>query len=505
MIEAIRRLLPGGARSPRKSIAAGGAVRLDLQTRSHDFEIRGSHHYDAARTTDNNARHWSYAQEITAAQAHSPELRRILRSRARYEVANNPIARGMIAGLAGDTVGVGPRLQIRTGDASVDAAVEALWRRWSDEIELPEKLYTAEFAQVETGEVFVRQYRDTALRSVPLGVGLIEADRVTAGLAGLLADAGDGIEYDSQTGRPIRYNVLRHLPGRFEVDVRSDWASADTITHLFKCSRPGQLRGVTEIASALTVFAEMRSYQRAVLKSAEVGASQALVIESNGPADDDTDEVEPLDVVDLEHSMATTLPKGWTLRGFSATQPTMQHSAYMRSLIVYAARALGVPANIALGDSSGFNYASGRLDYQSYDLMLATRRRRLERLLDRLLEAFLLYASGSEGSPVTPAVAHSARTVRHSWLWRHRGHVDPLKEANAAQVRIGMGVSSLAHECGLLGIDWEEVLDQKQREREAATSRGLSIPGVNVSSEAPRDDDEAEPGEEPKRPEPEAD
>ncbi|MEX0715434.1 MAG: hypothetical protein WD066_02550, partial [Planctomycetaceae bacterium] len=45
--------------------------------------------YDSALTTDNNRRHWALADGLSANVANGPEVRRILRNRARYEVANN--------------------------------------------------------------------------------------------------------------------------------------------------------------------------------------------------------------------------------------------------------------------------------------------------------------------------------------------------------------------------------------------------------------------------------
>jgi len=53
--------------------------------------VRGR--YDAAQTTSDNERHWANADFLAADAANSPEVRRALRCRARYEVANNSYAR----------------------------------------------------------------------------------------------------------------------------------------------------------------------------------------------------------------------------------------------------------------------------------------------------------------------------------------------------------------------------------------------------------------------------
>ena len=54
--------------------------------------IRGR--YDAAQTNDSNRRHWAAADGLAADASASPEVRRILRNRARYEVSNNSYLRG---------------------------------------------------------------------------------------------------------------------------------------------------------------------------------------------------------------------------------------------------------------------------------------------------------------------------------------------------------------------------------------------------------------------------
>ena len=68
--------------------------------------------FDAAQTTTDNHRHWAAADHLSADMEASPEVRRTLRQRARYEVANNSYAKGLVQMLANDTIGTGPRLQM---------------------------------------------------------------------------------------------------------------------------------------------------------------------------------------------------------------------------------------------------------------------------------------------------------------------------------------------------------------------------------------------------------
>ena len=97
--------------------------KASSQTRSLPAVVRAR--YDAAQTTAENARHWAMADALSADGAASADVRKKLRERARYEVANNSYAKGIVLTIANDCIGTGPRLQLLTDDASANHDVEA--------------------------------------------------------------------------------------------------------------------------------------------------------------------------------------------------------------------------------------------------------------------------------------------------------------------------------------------------------------------------------------------
>ncbi len=97
----------------------------DAATKVVPLAVRGK--YDAAQTTEDNRRHWAMADSLSAAAANSRSVRRTLRNRARYEVANNSYAKGIISTLANDVVGRGPILQVATGDDTANKGTRQLW------------------------------------------------------------------------------------------------------------------------------------------------------------------------------------------------------------------------------------------------------------------------------------------------------------------------------------------------------------------------------------------
>lgn len=68
---------------------------------------------------------------------------------------------------------------------------------------------------------------------------------------------------------------------------------------------------------------------------------------------------------------------------------------------------------------------------------------------------------------------HYAYT-RCKWIGPGRGWVDPVKEAQACQIRMDIGLSTLEAECAGQGLDWEEVLEQRAREKAKLTELGLT-------------------------------
>lgn len=457
--------------------------------------------YDAAQTGTDNRNHWAAADLLSANAANSVAVLQTLRARARYEVANNSIARGMVNTLANYIVGTGPRLQsLIEGDAAANRRVEREFSRWADEISLAEKLWTMRVSQAESGEAFALLATNPNLDSpVKLDVRLFEADQVAtpymAARQTFEPNGVDGIEFDER-GYPKAYHLLRRHPGDAAgVGVGGrlfDTVPASSMIHLFRVERPGQARGLPEIMAALPLFALLRRYTLAVLHAAENAALASGVIQTDAAALQEIDEVDPLDEVDLDRGTWLTMPAGWKISQLRAEQPVSTYREFKREILNEAARCLNMPFNVAAGNSEGYNYASGRLDHQSFHRFVRIDQRSTERrVLNRVFRAFI-----DEASLISGYLPQAARTIErpdHQWFWDGLEHVDPAKEANAQETRLRSGTTTLAAECARQGRDWEEDLRQRGREVALARELGLPIPGLNAP--APEAEPETEESE----------
>ncbi len=441
--------------------------------------------YDAAMTTDENRRHWANADHLSANAAMSPEVRRTLRAWARYEVANNSYAKGIVLTLANDLIGTGPRLQMVTDEAEVNRIIEREFARWAKAVRLAEKLRTMRMSRATDGEVFVLLATNPEIDApVKLDLRLIEADQVTTpDLSVLDENATDGIVFD-QYGNPVEYHVLRKHPGdtRGSFSAEYDRVPAERVIHYYRADRPGQSRGIPDLTPALPLFAMLRRYTLAVIAAAETAADFAAVLYSDAPAE--IDQLEPMDVIELERRMATVLPGGWKLGQIQAEFPSTTYAEFKREILNEIARVLNMPFNIAAANSSDYNYASGRLDHQTYFKALRVERDHMASIvLDRVLHAWINLAVLLEGY-LPPSVRTLDAEFPHQWFWDGFEHVDPAKEAIAQAKRLASHTTTLAAEYAKVGLDWENELRQRAKEVALMRELGLTPADLALGTEA---------------------
>lgn len=430
--------------------------------------------YDAAQSTTENARHWAESDALSARAANSPTVRFALRNRSRYEIANNSYAKGIVGTLANDTIGTGPRLQLLTPDDMVNREIEEAFGEWSAEVCLAEKLLTMTKARVSDGEAFLILSTNLGLKGdVKLDIIDMEADQVATPFVNPFDPlAVDGIEFD-RYGKPSLYHILRQHPGDYVAySWEYDSLPADLVIHLFKHDRPKQYRGIPEITPALPLFAYLRRYTLASVSAAEIAANFAAMLQSNMPPGDDTADAEPFETLEINRGMMTTLPAGWAMNQLRAEQPTTTYPQFKAEILNEIARCLNIPYNIAAGNSSGYNYSSGRLDHQTYYKSLRVDQAQIERtVLNHILRAWI-----AEAQLATDLIPPDINEFPHQWFWDGAEHVDPQKEADAQGTRLTNRTTTYAREFARQGLDWEVQFRQIAAEQALMKELGIAPP-----------------------------
>lgn len=430
--------------------------------------------YDAAGSSDEFQNYWANSDSFDADSANSRHVREHLVRRSRYDVWNNGYSDGIATTYATDLVGRGPTLRMQTGSEGFNRMVELAWYEWTQEIKFRRKLWCMAHAKHVDGEGLGVLRRNTRMRNrIKLDWVLHETEQCQTpylpyGKPGYI----DGILFD-EFGNPTFYEFLEHHPGSNLVFNRNyqvpERVAAKFVTHWFKLRRPGQHRGIPECTSTLHVGAAARRWREAVLAAAENIADFSLFIKTQFEPDE-MDAVAPMSTLDIQKRLMTALPAGYDAFQPKAEQPTATHAEFSKSLISEQARPKGMPLNKAAADSSQYNYASGRLDHQTYYGALDVDRddcndQVLDPMFDVWFEAAVITNGWLGGSPE----ALSSAAKFHTWDWPKHQVADIQSEASAADKRLKNGTTSLAAEYTLAGLDYEDDIEKQ------AVSNGVTV------------------------------
>lgn len=418
--------------------------------------------YDEALTTRHNAAHWVAADRLDADAANSLSVRKKIRERARYEVANNSYLKGIVLTAANHEVGTGPTLQIQTSSVGFNAMVEARFAQWAEAIDLPGKLRTMVQARQIDGEAFGILVSNPAAEGVQLDFRLVECDQVTSPYySPKTQNYVDGITLDD-LGNPVRYDILKVHPGASFIGEKFgefDTLDARFVMHLFRADRPGQHRGTSELLPALSLFPALRRYTLATLAAAETAAGITVLLETDLAPGGEPDEIAPGSVEIPRGAMVQT-PMGWKAKQIAAEHPNTMFEAFRREIVNEAARCLNMPYNIAACNSAQYNFASGRLDHQTYFAAVGVNQSHLARhVLQPLFRAWFAEAALVYGWQVPPSAIPA-----HAWCFVGQPYCDPEAEANAIRTRLASGMTTHPREFARLGLD---VADEWQKGAEA--------------------------------------
>lgn len=410
--------------------------------------------FDAAGESVEFANYWANADAFDADSAHSRSVRAKLVKRSRYEVGNNGFADGIIQTHANFLVGTGPKLRI-IGDApATSKAIEAAWKSWAKSVKLRRKLWCMSHAKTQDGEAFGLLVQNPRLASrVQLDVVLIETEQVQTPYLPYRAEGViDGVTFD-RYGNVLTYDILpQHPGGQWAVYYQKpETVAARYVLHWFQLRRPNQHRGIPEFRSTLNVGASSRRWREATVSAAETAASHSAVLETDMPAGD-ADPMRPFDSVEIERRMMVATPMGWKLNQMHAEHPNATYEAFSKGQINEQARPKSMPYNLAACDSSSYNYASGRLDHQTYFVGLDVEREDGNDLvLDPLFAAWYREAA--------PVYGWDRAEPDHTWDWPQHPVADVISEANARDTSLKNGTLSLSRAYSDFGEDFPEQLE----------------------------------------------
>lgn len=461
----------GWFKSKPKKVSARAQV---LAKRPRSIHAR----LDSAQTTADNQEHWKWTDSLSADAAYSPGTRQIIRERARYEIANNSYARGVITTLANDCVGTGPRLQMLSEDETLNDFVESEFSAWLDEICGGEKIRQLKMAKDGDGEgLGFTTTNDDLFHPVKLDFVTRECDRLCSPLS-YVDDPRyvDGVEINA-LGYPVAYHIRKTHPGAdyggFE---EFDRMLAQNVIHVFNADRPEQHRGIPTITPALPLFALLRRFTLATVQAAEAAADIAVIFEQVlADAQEPDAEVEAWDEVPITRGMMMAVEKGMKPHQMAAEHPGTTYDMFKREILGEIARCMQVPINVITGDSSKHNFASGKLDHLTYVKAIEVEQSRLNKLvLDRLFSMWKREAVLIEGY-LPQSLRMTNADWRHAWFWQGTERtIDEQKKENAIATGLANNTTTLEEVYAKKGMDWRKAISQ--RAKEVAMLEEMGVP-----------------------------
>ena len=439
----------------------------------------------------------------------------MLVSRSRDLTRNNGIAGAGAQTLVDNVVGVGLRLSAlpdwralgRTPEWAMEwqRTTERYWREYATSTDC-DAARTLVFAGM-TELMFRSQNGDGDAFALPLWLPrpgarfstvfqIVDADRVcnpnncmdTETLRG-------GIEYD-RWGAPVAYHIRKNHPGDFllglsvageweRVPARTEWGRLRVI-HLHDKERTGQSRGKPLISAVIQQFKMLDRYTGAELDAAVTNAMMAAFIETEMSSEALLEFFGGAQGLKEEHSRRNRhrprlksgsvipLHPGEKIAPFAPARPAAQFEAFTVAVLRHIAASLGLPYELLLKDFSKTNYSSARAALLEAWRTFRGRREKLATYWAQPCYELWLEEAVNAGLIEAPDFYENrAAYCRSKWIGPGRGWVDPVKEADAARIRMNAGISTLEAECAEQGLDWEEVLEQRAREHAKMRELGL--------------------------------
>lgn len=430
---------------------------------------------------------------------------------------NNGIAGGVIRTNIDNIVGTGLRLAAKPDYRALGRTkewadewsrnTEAKWRTFADTLEFDAA------RQLNFGGMTTMQLRACLLSGDAIGLPMWLPNRPGAKWstaiqaidpARLSTPTGqingprmrDGIEVIPETGEPVAYHFRKSHPGDgygfLQGDTAFERVPAMTpfgrrkVIHLYEKLRPGQSRGKAIFAKVMAAFRMLDHYQRTELQTTVANSMIAAFIKTTmtgeqvaelfGSGKQYVQERNGWDVK-LEGASVIPLFPGDELQAFNPTRPNSAYSAFVEAILRYIGAGLNMPYELLMKDFSKTNYSSARAALlEAWRYFLAMREWLATYWADPIYALWLEEAVNRGEVEAPDFYENRAAYCACRWIGPGRGWVDPLKEAQAADSRMNeAGVSTLERECAEQGLDWEEVLEQRAKERDFGKTLGLDV------------------------------
>jgi len=293
-----------------------------------------------------------------------------------------------------------------------------------------------------------------------------------------------GIEYNGNSGRSLAYWVQSKVQGRSE----SRRIPADQMLHIYDVLYPGQRRGLPWMFAVLGKFFQMDELLDAELIGSKIAACFSVFF--TGPTSNQTQVTEGGNAKDangnilshIQPGLMSWLPEGTDVSFAQPQKPGATFGQFMELLErkVGSGTHAGMSYEALTRDTSKTNFAgiraSQQMDFQAWrPIQKWLARKYCRPTWDKVIDLGVMTGALDAPGYDNPLIGSSFWQV-HEWVpsgW-HFG-VNPAQEVAASRDAIRAGLTNLAHESGLLGIDWRTNLRMTARVQKMSEDLGLVL------------------------------
>jgi lambda family phage portal protein len=442
---------------------------------------------------------------------------RELRARSRDLVRNSPIAGGAIETQVTNVVGSGLSLQCHVDAAALGLSDEQA-DAWQENTQRLFSLWAASEYADALGQQNFYELQDLALRSrlesgdafvlltgvnrpawpFRLALQVVEADRVSNPQYAHDTDkVTAGIEKDA-SGQPVAVHIADRHPGRWivakdikwqRVPMRGAQTGRRNVVHLMRKLRPGQTRGIPELAPIIEQLKQLTRYSQAEVDAAVNSASMALFAKMDPDAfsdlfDDEAkgkylESAQRWDGTVRSGTVVNLLP-GEEIDNPVQNRPNPNFDPFVAAVMKQIGIGLNIPYEV-LSKHFSSSYSAARAALLDAWRTFRIRREWMaakmcqpvyEEWLADAVASGLVSAPGFFADPLVRAAWCGA-----TWHGDGPGAIDPEKEARAARERMEIGITTLPEEIVAYdGGDWKAKHKAQAAVQKAREDDGLAAP-----------------------------
>ncbi|ECG0528139.1 phage portal protein [Salmonella enterica] len=380
--------------------------------------------------------------------------------------------------------GLSPKTFIMKGgklDTETNAMLENAFWRWAGsqkrfsrngKLNFLELLKMCEKERVMGGEAFVVLHDEGR----DLQVSVLGADKCDWTDCRKLDNGNtvyQGIEYDSETIRPVAYWFRRYDLFTQTFTGEKYRVDAEKVLHYYIPATAEALRGVTDFLPVIKDIAHMDAFRETAIIQKRIAASSMGFIErpkaegNDFDTGEDEDNYQPPSVVtDFEPGTIQELEAGATIKSIQATQGGDDFDKFNEAMLTAVSMGLSSYKTALTGDTSSVNYSAARFGaLMERNRFKGNQDRLIDIVVMPLFEAFLNHAVLH--SLVNIRMTQIDNIILNTTVIRPKYEsVDPIKDINAEVMLIEKGLKSRSAVIMERGEDPVQVFKEIEAEKE---------------------------------------